>query len=172
MWDAKSGTRLFDLKGHTRPVTSVAFSLDGIAHRHSQCSSCQGMALVSGQELVGAPIPPTPRPGEISPDGRWIAHIFGNRVELITLQPDEHERSYRRLVMQPNCERYRAGFLAAKKVNDRFAARFYLNLLPPPERHQPRRLSRPCSPAFSTATTYSPPCRPNRRRILKCRRPA
>jgi len=32
----------------------------------------------TGRELVGAPIPPMPRPGEISPDGRWIANILGN----------------------------------------------------------------------------------------------
>ena len=29
----------------------------------------------TGQELKGEPIPPTPRPGQISPDGRWIAHV-------------------------------------------------------------------------------------------------
>ena len=88
----------------------------------------------TGQELKGEPIPPAPRPGQISPDGRWIAHIVGNRVELIPLQPDAEELAYRRLLMQPNFRRYREGYDAATKANDEFAARFYLNLFPPPER--------------------------------------
>ncbi len=88
----------------------------------------------TGEELKGKPIPPAPRPGPISPDGRLIAHPVGNRVELIPLQPDAEELAYRRLLMQPNFRLYREAYDAAMKANDAFAARFYLNLFPPPER--------------------------------------
>ena len=83
--------------------------------------------------------------GPISPDGRLIAHVVGNRVELIPLQPDAEELSYRRPLMQPNYRRYREGYDAARKANDDFAARFYLNLLPPPERtrHQAKAIIAP-----------------------------
>jgi hypothetical protein len=63
-----------------------------------------------------------------------IAHPVGDRVELIPLRPSEEELSYRRVVMQPNFRLYREAYHAAIKANDAFAARFYLDLLPPPER--------------------------------------
>ena len=53
-------------------------------------------------ELKGEPIPAAPRPVQISPDGRRIAHIAGDRVELIPLQPDEEEVAYRRVHMRPD----------------------------------------------------------------------
>src|SRR5262249_53751340 len=87
----------------------------------------------TGMELKGEPIPPEPRSDRISPDGRWFSRIDDTRVELISLQPDEDELAYRRLHTQPNLWRYQAGYEAARKSNDDFAARFYLSLLPPPE---------------------------------------
>jgi WD40 repeat protein len=154
VWDARTGALLLDVKGHTGAVTSAAFSPDG---SRIVTASSDRTAKVwdtqTGQEVVGAPIPPALRPGrnrpgrvmpamsasvtrtgQISPDGRWIAHIFGNRVELILLPPDEEELSYRRLVMQPNFGLYREAYDAAMKSNDAFAARFYFNLFPPPQR--------------------------------------
>jgi hypothetical protein len=62
-----------------------------------------------------------------------IAHPVGNRVELIPLQPDEKELSYRRVLTQPNFRLYREAYDAATKANDSFAARFYLDLFPPAE---------------------------------------
>ena len=88
----------------------------------------------TGQELKGEPIRPIPRPGEISPDGRWIAHTIEDRVELIPLQPDEPELAYRRSQTQPNLGRYREGYVAAIEAKDAFAARFYLSLFSPRER--------------------------------------
>ena len=83
----------------------------------------------------------------------------GNHVELIPMQPDEEELAYRRLLMQPNFRLYREAYDAATKANDAFAARFYLNLFPPPERASsgPSRSSRPCSPA---CTPRRRACRP------------
>jgi WD40 repeat protein len=147
VWDAQTGTPLLELK-HARervrtawPVIpsgiTVAFSADGariVTEVEGQTAQAKVWDAPTGQELVGVPMPPTRRPGQVSPDGRWIAHRAGNRVDLIPLQPDEQELSYRRLLMQPNYELYREGYLAAAKGNDEFVARFYLNLFPPPER--------------------------------------
>ena len=88
----------------------------------------------AGQVLKGEALRPAPRPGQISPDGRWIAHAVGTRVELIPLQPDEQELAYRRFLMQPNFRLYREAYDAAIKAKDEFAARFYLNLFPPERR--------------------------------------
>jgi hypothetical protein len=85
----------------------------------------------SGTELKGEPIPQTLANTWISPDGRFFAHPEGNRVELIPLQPDDEELSYRLLHVQSNSERYREGYEAARAARDDFAARFYLNLPTP-----------------------------------------
>ena len=88
----------------------------------------------TGEQLQGQPIPFAPRPAQVSPDGRWIAHPAGSRVELILLQPDAEELAYRLLQTRPNIQRYREGYEEAIKAKDDFAARFYLDLFPPPER--------------------------------------
>src|SRR5262249_4536793 len=54
--------------------------------------------------------------------------------ELVSLKPDEEELAYRRLHMQPNVRRYRAGYEAARAARDDFAAAFYLDLIPPDQR--------------------------------------
>jgi hypothetical protein len=87
----------------------------------------------TGQELMGEPIPKTVTNHCISPDGRYFAHQIGSLVELVALQPDEKELSYRLLHTQPNLWRYREGYEAARAGKYDFAARFYLKLLPPPE---------------------------------------
>ena len=136
VWDARTGTALLELKGHTGGVSSVAFSLDGtrIFTGIGDCGTAKVWDARTGEELRGAPIPPATQPVQISPDGRWIAHVAGNRVELIPLQPDAEELEYRRFHTRPNLWRYREGYVAAIKSKDDFAARFYLNLFPPPER--------------------------------------
>jgi tetratricopeptide (TPR) repeat protein len=64
-----------------------------------------------------------------SPDGRFFANPEGNRVELISLRPDEEELSYRLLHTQAKPDRYREGYEAARAARDGFATRFYLDLL-------------------------------------------
>jgi hypothetical protein len=59
--------------------------------------------------------------------------VNGDRVESNLRQPDEEELAYRRSLMQPNYRHYREGYEAARAADDDFAARFYLNLLPPSE---------------------------------------
>jgi WD40 repeat protein len=134
VWDARTGTLQLELKGHTDKVWSAAFSPDGtrIITRSFDHTKKVWDAR-TGQELKGEPIPPTIANHGISPDGRICAHPVGSLVELVPLQPDEAELSYRRLHTQPNLGRYREGYKAARAAQDDFAAQFYLNLLPPPE---------------------------------------
>jgi hypothetical protein len=133
VWDAPSGTLLLDLGGH-RGAVIAAFSPDGsrIITRSAD-PTAKVWDACTGEELKREPIPPAPWPSPISPDGRLIAHPVGNRVELISLQPDEEELSYRRVLMQPNFRLYREAYDAATNARDAFAARFYLNLFPPAE---------------------------------------
>jgi hypothetical protein len=135
LWDARSGKPLLELGDRTLGLQSVTFSLDGTRIvTGSWGNTVKVWDARTGQELVGARIPPTPRPGEISPDGRCIAHIDRERVELIPLEPDEKELSERTLLMQPKYEHYREGYLESTKAGDEFVAKFYLNLVLPLER--------------------------------------
>jgi WD40 repeat protein/serine/threonine protein kinase len=134
VWDARTGTPQLELKGDTGGVSSVAFSPDGT---RIVTGSGDGTVKVwdarTGQELKGEPIPQTIANTWTSSDGRFLAHLVGSLVELVPLQLDEEELSYRRLHTQPNFWHYRQGYDAARKAKDDFAAQFYLNLLPPPE---------------------------------------
>jgi WD40 repeat protein len=134
VWDARTGAPMLDLKGHTSMVESVEFGPDGT---RIVTGSSQGRAEVwdarTGEESKDEPIPPATRPRQISPDGRRIAHIAGESVELVPLQPDEEELSYRKFFMEPDFRFYRASYDAARAGKDAFLARFYLNLFPPAE---------------------------------------
>ena len=136
IWDARTGRHLLDLKGYAGSIGSASawFTPDGTRIViDGDVRPAPTWDAQTGQELKGEPTAPPPPPDNISPDGRWIAYIIGDRVELIPLQPDEEELSYRRIMMQPNYGLYREAYDAATKANDEFAARFYLNLFPPPE---------------------------------------
>src|SRR6185437_9355246 len=61
--------------------------------------------------------------------------------ELKGDQPiDAEERDYRLLHTRPNLWRYREGYEAARASQDDFAARFFFNLLPPPEQENVQAL--------------------------------
>jgi WD40 repeat protein len=107
VWDAKTGTTLAELRGHTDAVTSVSFSTDGTR-------------LLTASGLLGG------QPYQVFV---WDARIGKE-------PPDEEEIAYRRLQMQPNPQRYRAGYLAARAAKDDFAAAFYLNLIPLDQRKE------------------------------------
>jgi WD40 repeat protein len=104
VWDVRTGTTLAELKGHTDAVTSVSFSADG-----SRLLTASG--LLGGQPF----------------------QVFVWDARTGREPPDEEEIAYRRLHMQPNPWRYRAGYLTARAAKDEFAAAFYLNLIPPDE---------------------------------------
>jgi WD40 repeat protein len=133
VWDARTGTLQLELKGHTYVVNSVAFSPDGTRIVTDTGTQARVWDARTGQELKGEPIPQTIANHWISPDGRFVARRFYNSVELVPLQSDEDELSYRLLYTQPNLLRFREGYEAARATQNDFAARFYLNLLPPPE---------------------------------------
>jgi hypothetical protein len=153
VWDARTGTPLLELKGHPRGVGRVAFSPDGTRIVTGILWNAKVWDARTGQELKGEPIPPSAAHNEISldgrlivhsvdsPDGRLIAHPVDSFVELVPLQPDKDELSYRLLHTQPNFWRYREGYQAALAAKDDFAARFYLNLLPPPEQEISKALA-------------------------------
>jgi hypothetical protein len=129
-----TGTPLLELKGHTSSVYSVAFTPHGarivtVAGDRNNPAVAKVWDARTGTELKGEPIPLTIANSWISPDGRPFAHPEGNRVELVPLQPDAEELSYRLLHTQPNSGRYREGYEAARAAKDAFAARFYLNRL-------------------------------------------
>jgi WD40 repeat protein/serine/threonine protein kinase len=150
VWDARTGTTLLDLRGQTGWATDVSFSTDG---RQIVTSSDETPAKVwdatTGEELKDARLPATLARGHsdprrrwvglaignhVSPDRRSVALMIGNHVELIPAQPNEEELASRRALMRPNFRLYREAYDAAIKANDAFAAKFYLNLFPPPER--------------------------------------
>jgi hypothetical protein len=132
VWDATTGTELAELK--TGFVKSVAFGIDGtriVTGGHDNTTKVWDAK--TGQELKGEAVPSTVSSERISPDGRLLVHLNMDRALVIPLIPEEEVIAYRRLHTQPSLSRYRAGYLAARAANDDFAARFYLNLLPPPE---------------------------------------
>jgi WD40 repeat protein/serine/threonine protein kinase len=134
VWDAGSGDLLLELKGHTGEVYGVAFSLDGTrvvtaGGEPNKPGETKVWDARSGAELKGEAIPETVANTWTSPDGRLFAHPEGNRVELIPLESDDEELSYRLWYTRPNPGRYREGYEAARAARDDFAARFYLNLL-------------------------------------------
>jgi WD40 repeat protein/serine/threonine protein kinase len=134
VWDARTGEPLLELSGHVGEVYGVAFSPDGtrivtLAAEPNKPGEAKVWDARSGVELNGDPVPPTIANNWTSPDGRLFANPEGNRVELIPLQPDEEDLSYRLLFTRPDRERYREGYEAARAARDGFAARFYLDLL-------------------------------------------
>jgi hypothetical protein len=134
VWDARPTLPELQLKGHENIVRSVAFSADGM---RIVADSWDNTAKVwdarTGQELKDGPIPQTVANNPISPDGRFFAHPVNNLIELVPLQLSNEELSYRLLHTQANLGRYREGYESARAAKDDFAARFYLNLLPPAE---------------------------------------
>ena len=53
---------------------------------------------------------------------------------MLALQPDAAQIADRRLRTRSRADRYRVRYRPARKENERFAARFFLDLLPPDER--------------------------------------
>jgi hypothetical protein len=98
VWDARTGTPLLDLKGHTDWVSSVSFSTDG-------------KRIVTGSRDWTAMVW----------DARTGQELNGDRLL------DAEERDYRLLHTQPNYRHYAEGYDVARKTNDHFAARFYLD---------------------------------------------
>jgi WD40 repeat protein len=140
VWDARAGTPLVEVSGLTSQVQRVAFSQDGTRFFtylwNGPAKAWKAWDAGTGKEVPGAAIPTLNSNERLSPDGRVFAHMEGDRVELIPLQPGEEELAYRQLLWQANVGRYRDGYETARAAKDDFAARFYLKLLPPDERKE------------------------------------
>ena len=136
MWDATDGAEPCSTSRGTRARSARrAFSPDGSRIVTDSGEDAKVWDARTGEELKGEPIPPEPRTVQISPDGRWLAHSSADTSKLIPLQPDAEELAYRGTPRRSRTSwRYREGYDAARAAKDDFAARFYLNLFPPPER--------------------------------------
>ena len=135
VWDAQTGTAVFDLKGREGfDVHRVSFTPDGtrIVTRDFGDKALVWDARTG--EVLDEPIPVTHEPGLCSPDGQLFARVVGNSVELVSLKLDAEELEYRLLHTRPNPRRYREAYLAARATKDEFAAAFCLNLVPPADR--------------------------------------
>jgi tetratricopeptide (TPR) repeat protein len=137
VWDVLTGTLQLDVNLHSDSVDVVSFSPDGtriVTDDRYLDQTPKVWDARTGRELRDEPIPHAPQPVRISQDGRFFANVVGSRVQLIPLQPDADEISYRLLQAEPNFGRYREGYEAARAANDQFAARFYRDRLPLPDR--------------------------------------
>jgi WD40 repeat protein/serine/threonine protein kinase len=134
VWDARAGTLLLELKGNSG---AVAFSPDGtrIVTGNRVWDAQTGTPLL---DLKGH----TKHVSSVafSPDGtRIVTASYDGTARLWDarpiggVQPDEEELAYRRSQTQPDLSRYREAYETARAAQDDFAARFYLNLLPPAE---------------------------------------
>jgi WD40 repeat protein/serine/threonine protein kinase len=108
VWDAREGTELATFR--MSKLKSLAFSSDGmriVTEGHDKTTKVWDAR--TGRELKGEAIPETVRPGQTSPDGRFLAFVgpYPHIVKVFPLVPDEAEIAYRRLHAQTNASRYR-----------------------------------------------------------------
>ena len=146
VWDTGTGTLQLELKGHAGLAMSASFSLDGTRIvTSSDDKRTKVWDAGTGQELPGEAIPSTAPNKRISPDGRLFAfrNLFtGGRftnedsadAEIVPWKLDDEERAYRQILTRPELWRYREGYESARVALDEFAARFYIQRLPPAER--------------------------------------
>jgi tetratricopeptide (TPR) repeat protein len=132
VWDATTGKQLAEF--NTDRVKGMAFAVDGSRLVTGQGQLTKVWDVKTGKELQGEPIPETAPSERLSADHRFFAHLYQDRAEVVPLVADENELAYRRLHTQPKLSRFRAGYRAARRTKDDFAAAFYLNLIPPDER--------------------------------------
>lgn len=135
VWNARTGELELELVGLPPGSRVLSFSPDG----RRIVTSVEGGRLSlwdarTGGEVRDEPVPALPRDNAVSPDGEWLARPFRDRVELIPLRPTAEAIADRELHTRPDLDRYRKAHDAARKANDEFAARFYLNRLPREER--------------------------------------
>ena len=117
VWDSRTGMPLLAIKDHKLHVECVSFSPDG------------GRIVVGGFSEWD-----TVKVWDARTDSSVPKFRDGNRVKLVPEPIDAEELEYRRFLTRPKPRRYEQGYRRAKRDHDAFAARFYLKLLPAPER--------------------------------------
>jgi WD40 repeat protein len=126
LWDGRSGAELSTLRGHGSAVISVAYSPDS---SRLVAKDEAGKTLVwetaSSKPVPDEP-PPQLLPGNVSPDGRFLAVAEGDTIRLSLLRPPHgfwaEDRARHRL-QTPRWHAEQAA--AAEKRGDFFAAAFH-----------------------------------------------
>ena len=82
VWDAASGTRLHELRGHHREITGLAFSPDG---RRLVTGDGENLIRMWDVETGNLALTLTGHKGEVcaiafSPDGRWFVSASHDRT--------------------------------------------------------------------------------------------
>jgi WD40 repeat protein/serine/threonine protein kinase/tetratricopeptide (TPR) repeat protein len=126
VWDTRTGTLLAQLHGHAGEVKSVCFSTDGTR-------IVSGGAATIGTRPMGPGVITGMRGEVFIWDARAEAPSLERKGEQ-PLKPDAAELEYRLLLTRPNPQRNRVEYLAARASGNKFAADFYLGLVPPAER--------------------------------------
>jgi hypothetical protein len=134
VWDARSGTEVATLRGHTNYVLSVAYSRDGSRIVSSDLS---GKTLVwdaaSARPLPKEKPPKILQPGNVSPDGKYIAVPDRDLIRIHRRRPVPGgydpwlEDAERRRVQVPLWHEAEAA--AAAKRRDAFAADFHRRIV-------------------------------------------
>jgi WD40 repeat protein/tRNA A-37 threonylcarbamoyl transferase component Bud32 len=92
VWEAQTGPEVLPLKGHTAPITSVAFSRDGkriiSVARTDNGNETKTWDLVTGLAIEASTdqSPPEGQRVADSPDGQRRAWINGDRVQVLRLR--------------------------------------------------------------------------------------
>jgi WD40 repeat protein len=126
LWDARRGAVVASLRGHGSAVTSVAYSPDS---SRLVSKDADGKTLV-WDTATGKLVPDEPpqqlHPGNVSPDGRFLAVPEGDTVRLCLRRPPHdfwaEDRAQHR-VQAPRWHAEQAA--AADKCGDAFAAAFH-----------------------------------------------
>lgn len=146
VWDAHTGTKLVELKGHTSNVNSVAFSADGtrlvtgagdstvrvwdvrtgttVAERKGHSGAVTSVAFsTDGMQLLTA---------SWGREQGGEAFVWDARLGKTTATADEI--AYRQALTKLDVRHHRDRYLAARLAKDTFAAAFHLQRVPQEQR--------------------------------------
>jgi WD40 repeat protein/tRNA A-37 threonylcarbamoyl transferase component Bud32 len=125
VWDARRGADIATLRGHTGRVTAVAYSLDGSRIISTELGKTLVWDTASGKLLPDETPPQRLHPGNVSPDGRFLAVPVFDTIRISLRRPPHDfwaEDWARRRVLTPL---WHAEQAAAEKDRQAFAAAFH-----------------------------------------------
>jgi WD40 repeat protein/tetratricopeptide (TPR) repeat protein len=132
VWDARTGAEVLTLRGHTGPVTSVYFSPDGTSIISQGILETIVWDAATGERLPGQPVRPPALAPTVSPDGRFLAVLRGEVIQIHDRRPTSGydpwgEDFDRRAALAPTWHAQDAE--DAEHRSDWFAAAFHRRLL-------------------------------------------